>query len=57
MEEGQWEQEKLRRLECLKCGVCGGINIYICECAKQAYLKEYKVETIPEWEYFARKKE
>lgn len=37
-----WEQEKERRLNALRCPICIGLNPYVCECAKQAYLKMYE---------------
>lgn len=37
-----WGEEFARRTESLKCSVCDGPNPYICECAKQAYLKMFE---------------
>lgn len=37
-----WDQEKERRINSLKCATCFKDNPYICECAKQAYLKMFE---------------
>ena len=41
MEEGlSWDEELERRIEFLKCKLCGGTNPYVCSCAKEAFLKK-----------------
>lgn len=41
MEEGlNWDEELERRIEFLKCKLCGGTNPYVCSCAKEAFLKK-----------------
>lgn len=45
MEEGQWYEELNRRIKFLQCRTCGGVNPYVCECAKKDYLKSLKKKT------------
>lgn len=41
MDEGlDWDEELERRIEFLKCRLCGGTNPYVCACAKTAFLKK-----------------
>lgn len=35
-----WDEEVMQRLDSLKCRMCGGVNPYICECARIAWAKQ-----------------
>jgi hypothetical protein len=47
-----WDDELLIRQEALKCRVCKGTNPYICKCARNAWMKQYKTldEYRNQWE-------
>lgn len=38
--DSDWDSEVERRLEALKCYICGGTNPYVCKCAKAAWIAQ-----------------